>query len=67
LINTAVIPEARRKGIHTALMMQRLVDAKKFGAKVAFYQTDFDNEASIGTGKKIGFEEGFRRRLFVKE
>lgn len=64
LINTAVVPEHRRKGIHTSLMTHRLNVAKQRNCTLAFYQTDFDNEASIGTGKKVGFTEAFRRNLY---
>jgi GNAT superfamily N-acetyltransferase len=66
LINTAVIPQYRRKGIHTSLMQQRLKDSKQQGAEIAFYQTDYNNEASIATGQKLGFTESFRRKLFYK-
>ncbi len=67
LINTAVVPEHRKKGIHTSMMLQRIEDSKKLGAKIAFYQTDFDNEASIATGRRVGFAEAFRRKLFYKD
>lgn len=67
LINTCVIPNYRRRGIHTAMMLKRIDEAKKLGAKIAFYQTDYDNEASIATGKKVGFQEAFRRRIFTKD
>lgn len=66
LINTAVVPEFRRKGIHTSMMLQRLKEAKARGSKYAFYQTETDNEASIATGRKLGFTERFRRKLFTK-
>lgn len=67
LINTAVVPAYRRQGIHTQMMLRRLQDAQSLGAKIAFYQTDFDNDASIATGRKVGFSEAFRRRLFTKD
>lgn len=67
LINTAVVPEFRRRGIHTSMMATRLIEAKEKGSKYAFYQTEPTNEASISTGQKLGFVEGFRRKLYVKK
>jgi ribosomal protein S18 acetylase RimI-like enzyme len=67
LINVTVVPEHRKKGIHTSLMTYRLNEARRLGAKYAFYQTDFDNEASIATGRKVGFEEIFRRYIYFKQ
>lgn len=66
-INVAVVPEYRKKGIHTSLMLRRIKDGLELGAKLAYYQTDFDNLASIATGKKVGFKEAFRRRVYYKD
>lgn len=67
LINTAVVPEHRKKGIHTTMMLRRIQDCQRFGVKLGFYQTDYDNEASIATGHKVGFTESFRRKLYFKD
>lgn len=66
-INVAVIPEYRKRGIHTSMMLRRIKDSLELGAQVAYYQTDFDNLASIATGKKVGFKEAFRRRVLFKD
>jgi len=65
-VNTAVVPEYRKQGIHTALMQHRIVESHKLGAKQFFYITDVDNVASIGTGGKFGFEKAFRQYMWYK-
>ena len=61
-----VMENYRRQGINTQMMHQFLLDATKSGCKWVIYQTSSTNIASIGTGKKLGFEEAFRRECYCK-
>ncbi|MBN2100786.1 GNAT family N-acetyltransferase [Candidatus Dojkabacteria bacterium] len=66
-INAAVVPEYRRKGINTRMMLHAITEANKLGADKFYFCTDVDNYGSIGSGKKLGFEEVIRQKMFSKE
>lgn len=66
-INAAVIPEYRKRGINTAMMIKAIKTAQKIGANKFFYNTDADNIGSIMSGKKLGFTEVIRQKMWGKE
>jgi len=65
-INAATIPEHRKKGINTAMMVRAIKEANKLGATKFYYCTDVDNFGSIKSGVNIGFTEVVRQRMFSK-
>lgn len=66
-INAAVIPEYRKRGINTQMMLNSIIEANKIGAQKFYFCTDVDNLGSINSGKKLGFTEAIRQRMFSKE
>ncbi|PIY17933.1 hypothetical protein CO112_03455 [Candidatus Dojkabacteria bacterium CG_4_9_14_3_um_filter_150_Dojkabacteria_WS6_41_13] len=65
-INAAVIPEYRKRGINTAMMVRAIKEAHKLGATKFYYSTDVDNVGSIKSGINIGFTEVIRQRMYSK-
>ncbi|MGJ3240719.1 MAG: GNAT family N-acetyltransferase [Anaerolineae bacterium] len=62
IYNVGVIPEARRKGIATALTIQALQDARERGYKIGTLQS---SEMAHSMYKKIGFETHFPIQYFA--
>jgi ribosomal-protein-alanine N-acetyltransferase len=62
--NLAVLPEHRRSGIGTDLLLRVLADGSAFGAKRATLEVRRSNEAAQKLYEKFGFTVAGVRRLY---
>ncbi len=67
ILNLAVDPAYRRRGVATFLLGYGLRLAKRYGAKKAFLEVRASNHAAIQLYKKMGFCEVGRRRRYYLE
>ena len=56
IISIAVLPEYRRKGIATALMLGAMKALKEYGAKECFLEVRVSNLPAISLYRKLGFQ-----------
>lgn len=64
LLDVAVRPSARRKGIAQSLVNGLLTLAQETGARTAFLEVRASNEAAQALYRGLGFEEVGRRRKY---
>jgi len=68
LMNLAVVPEARRRGVARALMDDFLAEAWAEGAPDAWLEVAVDNESAIALYRDYGFEDvRIRARYYQPE
>lgn len=65
ILNIAVIPEMRRRGIGKALLNYAITELKKLGASAVFLEVRASNSAAIKLYEKLGFNRiGMRRNYY---
>lgn len=64
ILNLAVRPDARRRGIGHALIQFAFEWGKQFDAKIAFLEVRASNGAALQFYKRHGFEETGRRPVY---
>ena len=68
IMNIAVIPSARRRGVGRGLLRVALDDAVARGMRVAFLEVREDNASAIALYGQFGFTQcGFRENYYEKE
>lgn len=66
LMNLAVVPEARRRGVARALMDDFLEEAGRLGAPDAWLEVAVTNEAALALYRAYGFEDVRIRRKYYQ-
>ncbi len=66
LLNLAVAPSVRGKGIGSALLERASADARRWGAKARFLEGRASNDDARRLYAKAGFEEVGRRRSYYR-
>jgi ribosomal-protein-alanine N-acetyltransferase len=61
LLNLSVVPDARRAGLGSALLMQFVEDAERLGAEQLFLEVRVGNLAAIALYERAGFTAVARR------
>ncbi len=64
ILNLAVRPDARRRGIGRALMQFAFAWGKQFDARSTFLEVRASNQAALQFYKRHGFQETGRRPLY---
>ncbi len=66
ILNLAVSPEVRRRGVATALLDEVFARAKADGARAAFLEVRESNEGAISLYEKAGFEAVGKRKNYYR-
>src|SRR4029450_3469771 len=64
LLNLSVVPDARRGGLGSALLMQFLADARSLGADQVFLEVRASNAPAIALYDRAGFASIARRESY---
>jgi ribosomal-protein-alanine N-acetyltransferase len=68
LLNLAVAPRSRRRGLGRALLEDALAEARRIGAREIWLEVAANNEAAIALYREYGFEDvRIRRRYYQPE
>lgn len=67
ILNFAVCPDWRRKGVATSLLNHAFTLAMHEGAINAFLEVRASNYPAIGLYKKVGFQQTGQRRQYYSE
>jgi predicted acetyltransferase len=60
--SVATVPEARRKGVGSAVTLEPLKEARRLGYRIA---TLFSSEMAVSMYQKLGFKEYCRCSLYL--
>jgi ribosomal-protein-alanine N-acetyltransferase len=66
LLNLAVSPSHRRRGIGGNLLIQALDDARRFGARAVFLEVRTSNHVARAMYAGAGFEQAGRRQQYYR-
>jgi GNAT superfamily N-acetyltransferase len=61
----AVLPDARRRGVARALLVQRLADSAREGARLALLQTEVDSPMDHLCRTQVGFSQAYVRSFWA--
>lgn len=61
----AVLPEFRRRGVERATILHRLAEAERQGAAISYLQTEAGSPVEHLCLRHLGFEEAYRREVWV--
>lgn len=67
IMNLAVDPAYRRRGVATFLLEYSLKSAKQYGAQKALLEVRASNHAALKLYRRMGFSEAGRRRGYYSE
>src|SRR5690349_5642004 len=67
ILTLAVIPEARRSGIATALLHESTMTASAMGAAAVFLEVSVANSAALAVYTRAGFRPVGRRRAYYSD
>jgi ribosomal-protein-alanine N-acetyltransferase len=67
ILNVAVAPVARGKGVGRALMNEMIVAAKTLGAEKMFLEVRVSNAPALGLYRGLGFQDGYIRKKYYED